>query len=1103
MAKGWLMDVTEKLQEAMDRLNAEQRVAVEHLDGPLLVIAGPGTGKTQLLSLRAANILIKRPVRPGNILCLTFTNTGVDAMRERLIRYLGREGYGIEVYTYHSFAESIRNRYPEYFDRAPGSRSATNFQTTRTIHEILDELSPDNPLFSKPNQNGIRYYLGPLKGFICQLKKAGLTSEDLIKIADQNDATFDYLEQVTDVLEKASVGLPSKNADGQEQVAYEFIVAVDEAFKHADPSLKTEVVNAPSTYTPFIVELHERLHEEIPEGYGSYVEAFKKIRGEFFAGTIKNGKYLADRGMNRKMRAAAAAVALYEAKLAELGLHDYDDMVMDAIQALEEHEELRNKLRDQYEYIQLDEFQDTNDAQMRIVELVAGGGEDRPNLMAVGDDDQAIMKFQGASADGIGAFVREYEPTQIVLKTNYRSVPAIVELSNRIGAEISDRLPGTAEEKVLSSPQEDDGLSHFFRFVYEASEVEYYELARELAKRATTWVDDDHPSIAVLARENKSLQALIPYLKHFGVAFSYKITNDVSQLAPLQSYLSVLRFVDAYARFNPKRARAQLPRIIVSKELGIPADVAFRFALHVNGEHGGDWLGAMDDFGYRRLAKLKEMLLDWATKARTSPIRLLLTEIYQPFRAYYEKQGDTHALLELSAGLQALFHTVEDEMSVGWTNDRAPRLSDFMAMLAQMERFGISVQATLSYGDPKGVQLLTAHGSKGLEFDTVILVDATNDVWYGNGKSGAKLSTSNLRLAVERDSENDHRRLVFVAASRAKSELIVVRAGGAIIQDLEAEGDSEGELVEVDGEPELIDIHEASWQESYTSYPEEARGLLAEAHKVRSLNATLLNHFVKYRSGDTEHEEYLRSNVLALPEAPKSHLEFGNKVHALLERYVAAIPKGDEGALDDVVRSVRNELLAMDYAEPELEGLVQRLDRVVETFLPELRQIITGKTAKVEQKLTAMTPSGVPLYGKIDLMLVDEEQKQITVVDYKSGLPGNVASTPDYARQLRFYKLLLESSETYRDYTVVDAMNLYVEPRRGPDRILHDPVKATLGDEEMEKLYKLVDAVWRRLSEHDYNMSGFERVAEQLRAEGRGSEEELQEAFVEWLAETS
>ena len=130
------VNMTPELIASLERLNPEQREAVECLDGPLLVIAGPGTGKTQLLSLRAANILAKRDAAPRNILCLTYTEAGAEAMRKRLIELIGRDAYGIEVNTFHGFASSVRSRHPEYFARP----STDTLVTSLHQQEIFDRL---------------------------------------------------------------------------------------------------------------------------------------------------------------------------------------------------------------------------------------------------------------------------------------------------------------------------------------------------------------------------------------------------------------------------------------------------------------------------------------------------------------------------------------------------------------------------------------------------------------------------------------------------------------------------------------------------------------------------------------------------------------------------------------------------------------------------------------------------------------------------------------------------------------------------------------------------------------------------------------------------
>jgi DNA helicase-2/ATP-dependent DNA helicase PcrA len=137
--------VEKKFREAYAGLNAEQKTAVQTIDGPVLVIAGPGTGKTQLLSTRVGYILQKTDAQPQNILALTFTEAGVDAMRERLTDFLGQAAYDVNIGTYHAFGSELLRRYPEYsesYDFQPADEVAAD----SLIREILEAAPYSNPL---------------------------------------------------------------------------------------------------------------------------------------------------------------------------------------------------------------------------------------------------------------------------------------------------------------------------------------------------------------------------------------------------------------------------------------------------------------------------------------------------------------------------------------------------------------------------------------------------------------------------------------------------------------------------------------------------------------------------------------------------------------------------------------------------------------------------------------------------------------------------------------------------------------------------------------------------------------------------------------------
>lgn len=194
------MGISEQLQAALDGLNAEQREAVECLDGPLLVIAGPGTGKTQLLSLRAANILAKRDVAPGNLLCLTYTDAGAEAMRKRLIELVGRDAYGIHVSTFHGFASSVRAGYPNYFARPASSRLATSLCQAELMDSQLKRLPFGSPL-SGLGEHGVAGNVSTVLGFVSRVKRSGLPYGELERIADQTIDSAVWLKEHSSLCE--------------------------------------------------------------------------------------------------------------------------------------------------------------------------------------------------------------------------------------------------------------------------------------------------------------------------------------------------------------------------------------------------------------------------------------------------------------------------------------------------------------------------------------------------------------------------------------------------------------------------------------------------------------------------------------------------------------------------------------------------------------------------------------------------------------------------------------------------------------------------------------------------------------------------------------
>ncbi|MDQ5932637.1 MAG: ATP-dependent helicase UvrD/PcrA, partial [Patescibacteria group bacterium] len=134
------------------KLNARQKDAVDTIEGPLMVVAGPGTGKTELLSMRAANILRRTDTLPENILCLTFTESGAAAMRRRLTEIIGKDAYKVAIHTFHSFGSEVINKNSEYFYQGADFRPASDLSAYELLRTIFDTLDFSNPLSGKMNE---------------------------------------------------------------------------------------------------------------------------------------------------------------------------------------------------------------------------------------------------------------------------------------------------------------------------------------------------------------------------------------------------------------------------------------------------------------------------------------------------------------------------------------------------------------------------------------------------------------------------------------------------------------------------------------------------------------------------------------------------------------------------------------------------------------------------------------------------------------------------------------------------------------------------------------------------------------------------------------
>ena len=587
-------------QSRYANLNSNQRQAVDYIHGSLLVIAGPGTGKTELLSMRTAQILRQTDTLPDSILCLTFTESGAANMRQRLRQIIGEDAYKIAIHTFHSFGTEIINQHREYFFHGADSQPADELTQHQIVTEILEGLDWRNPLSVK--NNGEFVYTSELIRVISEFKQSGLTPAELRLVMDDNqrvisDIAADIQQVFAAKISKKTIELFAPLAEKiAERIGGGDITELSGDTASSAPN-NTAITaqtsaNLPSSITPYAqvlaLSIAHAAQEAIDANSTKPLTAWKNkwceknAAGEFI---------LKDFAASEKPSAAIDVYEAYGNVLAERSLFDYDDMILSVIQACEAHPELRANLQEQYQFIMVDEFQDTNLAQLRLL-FDLTGDEDNPNIMAVGDDDQAIFSFQGADVGNIQRFRQHYhDPKIIVLTDNYRSAADILTAARGVITQGTDRLENTIDglSKQLTAHASGNGARVEVQEFTSVSE-ERAGVARQIAELIKRGKKPEH--ITVIARHHKELIELLPYLYRQNLMVNYERHDDILEQDIIQALDKLARVVMAIHQNNLDAANSLLPEVIAHPAFGFSALDIWRLSLHAY-NHRQLWLESM------------------------------------------------------------------------------------------------------------------------------------------------------------------------------------------------------------------------------------------------------------------------------------------------------------------------------------------------------------------------------------------------------------------------------------------------------------------------------------------------------------------------------
>lgn len=1064
-------------QRRYKELNAAQKQAVDAIDGPVMVIAGPGTGKTELLSIRTAHILQTTDTLPENILCLTFTESGANAMRERLVGIVGKDAYKVAIHTFHSFGTEVINQYAKFFYEGAYFRPADELSRYEIIHGIFEKLGYNNVLNKKMNDDYT--YLSDSLTVISELKKSGLTSDELLEILDANDIAIQKTEQLlgpvfTDKISKSTADSLARHIEAIRLAAVSVSLPSVVALAHVIADSLDDAIAAAKA---------DNSTKPITAWRNSWFQ--KNERGEFV---------MKSRERQAKLRAISSIYEQYLARMQEAELYDFDDMILRVVHAMEIFDELRFNLQEKYQYIMVDEFQDTNMAQMRIVHNLTNNvvHGDTPNIMVVGDDDQAIYSFQGADISNIINFRDNYPKAKLITLTdNYRSGHHILDRARNIITQGQDRLENhIAELNKNLTAKTKQGAGNVSIHEAETITDERHWLFEHIQSSIKNGVEPD--SIAVLTRKHQEIEKLLPYFIKAGIPVQYERRDNVLELPPLVLLEQLSRILIGLYLGQHRDVNALLPQLLAHPAWAIEPLDLWRLSLKAY-QNNTQWLDEMATDP--TFLPLHNWLVTTALSIPQTPLETILDTLVGNVE-------DSERPLQSSTFTSPLFHYFfsADALETNTDNyvrylealhairtklrqyhpQETPTLLTFIEFIDLHRSIGSTITSLHSFvPQNSAVHLMTAHASKGLEFNTVYIVGAIDTTWGERARSRSRLISypENLPLSPAGDSSDERLRLFYVASTRAKKQLYI---SYSLADDSAKPTAKAGFLLSnVDAETEVIQTKkntahalataELRWYEPLVKpLPASLKDLLAPQLAHYQLSVTHLTNFLDVTRGGPQ--LFLLQNLLRFPQAMSSAATYGSVIHQILQRAHTYLATHNEPQpVEDILHNFETTLASKHLSQADFETYLQKGSDHLQTFLAaKYGSFTTSQKVELDFTRQHVIIGEAHLTGKLDLVDIADDKTMI-VSDYKTGKPSRTWSgKTDYEKiklhkyktQLMFYKLLVEHSRDWRGYSVEGGRLQYVEPTVTGDIVT---LETSFDPDEQERLSLLINAVWQRI----------------------------------------
>lgn len=949
-----------EFEEAYKRLNKEQKEAVDTTEGPVMVVAGPGTGKTQILSLRIGNILKRGLSEPDGILCLTFTNSGVRAMKDRLGSYIGKDSNKVTISTFHSFAISLIEKYYDLLDFPVMPKLLDDSEAVFLVDEILNSNDWE---YISPRGNPSMYF-NDLKQLVGVLKRERISDSLLLSYIDQD---IESLKNDPDSI--------SSRGETKGQLKKEIEKKIDQLSRT----------------------------KEVVSFYG-----------------------------------------IYEEKKKQMSFMDYDDVLEYAVSLVEEFEDVRNDIRENYLYVLVDEHQDSSNVQNSFLKAVWMDVE-KPNIFVVGDDRQLIYGFSGASLDYFKEFEHIFGRAKlVVLRENYRSTSPILSLAD-------DLLKSSIAPDKLNSNRKGDHKVNLFEYAYPRDEI--IGAGIYFKEKINEGIDPNE--CAILVPKNYQVRTAVSILSNMGLPVSSG--KNLSLFSMLESdYLRrVLNIiVDPFDSVS-------IAKTLLDKTSNIKYLEAQKFLREKQASSLtiGDLIsyGSSDGLfaGENSISKWGKKLENWVNelngKLPSVSISVIGNEL---FLEGIESNDELLSRVEIVRSFIHLATLFEEK-------NKKPTLGEFLEYIDRLESYGTHIELA-KFGSDNGIKVMTLHKSKGLEYDCVVIAHMNEETLMSE-KKGSFTLPEKIKEHINKRNIEAAKRELYVAITRAKEYCSIsysrenyngaIMEISSIIDDLPSihfnkKTGEETEKEILDYSPEVYINNDSSLK---TDTVGDITSFVRDNYEGVKISVSMLNNFF-----ECPWKWYFR-NFLRLPEPKVIHLSFGTVVHGVIE----FILKSDKLPKELDIKNKIDYLLEHEGVKDinEKRKLSSDAYIAINNWLKNFYGNL-AKDFKSERSVSFVDKKNFPnlsMYGKIDLTEYLSDGS-IAVTDFKTGSVksrsviekiNDDGYMSDLMRQLAMYSYLLSGDK--EESRVSSSKLLFLEAPNGDKNAIYE---TRIGEEQIDLLKK-------------------------------------------------